>query len=469
MSSGFLQSASNWSMRVLSIAIGLLFSYPDGRLHSSFYTLRAAPDVILLGSGNTLKAAILTEYCAEISEPKTLSRCGASRDSLYALFWRPLLSSIADARRIYISPAGLLNEIAIGIIPTPSHTRLMDEYDIRIVNSSKDLLRSTTQTDNSAVLLGNPKFLLSADEHRKAVGQISESRQFETQLPGHPRLSGWLARGFTLQQPCRDVPPDGYLCPLPATENEVQSIYALLTEDKWMVNPPYTRERALEEVIKNVHHPRLLHVATHGFFLSQSSSNGQSIPSNDEEPTIDPMILSGLYLAGADRVLKGHAPLKDVDDGVLTAFEASGLDLFGTELVVLSACDTGLGEPQASEGIFGLRRALQESGAESVMLPMWSVPDADTQKLLTNFYKKWLSGMDKHAALKEAQQELQNDVRSRFGGDDHPYFWGGVRISWSLNGVPLRDRLERVRMRGSMILLMQTVWSAPSETRCRRN
>jgi tetratricopeptide (TPR) repeat protein len=390
-----------------------------------------APNIVLLGPGATLDAT-LGEYCAQIFKSEDLHRCAVfnvgntlAGDSLYGLLWKPLLSSIGAAHRIYLSPAGVLNEIAIGIIPTPGNTRLLDEYDIRIVNSSKDLLRSKKQVNNSAVLIGNPKFLLSDDEHQKAVQQVSKSRPVGIELMGHPKLSAWTPRGFNLQQHCENKPADGgYLCPLPATDNEVQSIYHLLGRAEWTVDPPYTEQYALEEVIKGVHHPRLLHVATHGFFHSLVNSNAESIPSNDQAAIIDPMILSGLYLAGADRVLNGHAPLQNVDDGVLTAFEASGLDLFGTELVVLSACDTGLGQTRASEGIFGLRRALQESGAESVLLTMWSVPDTDTQKLLTAFYQKWLPGMDKHDALKQAQLELRNDVRSRFGGEDRPFYWG---------------------------------------------
>lgn len=135
------------------------------------------------------------------------------------------------------------------------------------------------------------------------------------------------------------------------------------------------------------------------------------------------MLRSGLLLAGADRVYRGDPPPKDMDDGALTAYEASTLDLQGTELVVLSACETGLGEQQNGEGVFGLRRALQEAGADAVLMSMWSVPDRETQELMTLFYAQWLGGLDKHEALRQAQLEERETVRQRYG-KDLPYYYG---------------------------------------------
>ena len=106
--------------------------------------------------------------------------------------------------------------------------------------------------------------------------------------------------------------------------------------------------------------------------------------------------------------------------------------LEGTELVVLSACETGLGEIRDSEGVFGLRRALQEAGAESVLMSMWSVPSVETRELMTAFYVKWLSGEDKHQALHEAQKEMRDKVKARFAGQDRPYYWGAFVLVGSV-------------------------------------
>lgn len=232
-------------------------------------------------------------------------------------------------------------------------------------------------------------------------------------------LSGERAR----RGQCDPPPPQGgVLCPLPGTAVEVQSIASLLRAKNWQV-AIYEQENALEEALKAAQHPRVLHLSTHGFFLSdQQIKRTQSL---FEQPVglEDPMLRSGLFLAGADRVLAGEPPLADADNGVLTAYEAATLNLQGTELVVLSACETGLGQTQGGEGVFGLRRALQEGGAESVLMSMWSVPDHETQELMTLFYQKWIGGKEKHEALREVQNELRGRVKARYGGD-LAYYWG---------------------------------------------
>jgi CHAT domain-containing protein len=133
------------------------------------------------------------------------------------------------------------------------------------------------------------------------------------------------------------------------------------------------------------------------------------------------MLRSGLALAGANTGW-GAAVAGENEDGVLTALEASTLDLRGTELVVLSACETGLGQILQSEGVFGLRRAFELAGAESIMMSMWKVPDSETRALMTLFYRKWLAGMDKHLALREAQLELRRQIVLEWG-KDRPQLW----------------------------------------------
>jgi CHAT domain-containing protein len=108
---------------------------------------------------------------------------------------------------------------------------------------------------------------------------------------------------------------------------------------------------------------------------------------------------------------------------VLTAYEAASLDLHGTELVVLSACDTGRGESKNGEGVFGLKRALQAAGAESVLMSQWAVPDQETQELMVLFYREWLAGTEKHEALRHAQMLMRQRVQARYG-KDIPYYWG---------------------------------------------
>lgn len=149
--------------------------------------------------------------------------------------------------------------------------------------------------------------------------------------------------------------------------------------------------------------PRVLHVATHGFFLPASSSASLG----------NPLLRSGLVLAGANRLASG------ADDGVLTALEASGLDLAGTHLVVLSACETGLGEVLRGDGVYGLRRALVIAGAEAEVMSLWQVDDEATRALMVAFYKRLKAGRGRADALREAQLEMMGAP-----GRAHPYYWG---------------------------------------------
>jgi CHAT domain-containing protein len=211
------------------------------------------------------------------------------------------------------------------------------------------------------------------------------------------------------------------LAPLPGTELELRAIHVLLTQKQWRV-VEVSKENALKTRLLGVKSPRALHLATHGFFLAEPG--GASGSTSRESPAMDdPMLRAGLFFAGANRTLSGEPSAPGLDDGILTAYEATGLNLHGTELVVLSACETGLGQTKSGEGVFGLRRAFQEAGAESLMMSMWSVPDRETKELMARFYRKWLAGKEKHLALREAQLEMREVVRKRYGVD-FPFYWG---------------------------------------------
>src|SRR5262249_39953212 len=142
---------------------------------------------------------------------------------------------------------------------------------------------------------------------------------------------------------------------------------------------------ATEGALKAVHGPKVLHLATHGFFLPEGSA---------AEIHEDPLLRSGLVLAGANKLASGD------DDGILTALEASGLDLSGTRLVVLSACETGIGKVTNGDGVYGLRRALAIAGAESVVMTLWQVDDLATKELMAGYYAKLRAGQPRGAALR---------------------------------------------------------------------
>jgi len=279
-------------------------------------------------------------------------------------------------------------------------------------------------------VVGNPRFLLTEAEQRAAVTELGrpEEKHAAEPMPGRPVLSAETplqdvrSRGLNTRGGC-NPPPGGVLCPLPGTSSEVITVAGLLRKQNWKVSL-YQGSTALEEVVKAAQRPRVVHIATHGFFLSDQQFQPQNrLNEKASNGLQDPMLRSGLLFDGADRALKQEPALEGIENGVLTAYEAGNLNLQGTELVVLSACETGLGENRAGEGVFGLRRAFQEAGAEAVLMSLWSVPDEETKELMELFYTHWLNGEEKHAALRAAELDERERVKKRYGRD-LPYYWG---------------------------------------------
>jgi CHAT domain-containing protein len=378
------------------------------------------PQLIVLGDAKDLEATPLTNFRLVVAKTRGVTaepepgapaaNVAASVDTgaAYEGFWKPLEPALRGVNRVYVASDGVLSQIPIGLLSDSTGKLLIEKYQLRCINSTRDLLRpQRSATVRSAVLLGNPRFELTQTGQR-AASTSSQSSSSAASTPASQRavdLSG------------------GALNPLPGTEVEVTAIEKLLRQSGWQTTL-YTEDRALKTSIQKVRGPRVVHIATHGFFLEDqrpADQSGRVVRLSGAAD--DPMLRSGLFFAGANRTRAGAAPAAGQDDGVLTAYETSQLNLQGTELVVLSACETGLGEQSNSEGVFGLRRALQEAGAESVMMSMWSVPDQETQELMSLFYAKWLGGLDKPEALRQAQLAEREVVRKRYG-KDLPYYWG---------------------------------------------
>jgi CHAT domain-containing protein len=186
---------------------------------------------------------------------------------------------------------------------------------------------------------------------------------------------------------------------LPATETEVSLIEPILKKRNLKVKI-YMGDEALEENVKAIRHPAILHIATHGFFVEDTAS------------IVSPMIRSGIILAG----VKNSQQNQGGDDGILTAYEATNLDLEGTTLVVLSACQTGLGEVRNGEGVYGLQRAIVVAGAQNLLMSLWKVSDEATAELMAAFYSEW-SGESNTNEFRKAQISL----RLKY---PQPFYWG---------------------------------------------
>jgi CHAT domain-containing protein/Tfp pilus assembly protein PilF len=361
------------------------------------------PELVLLGTEKELQDLININYWLSISQipfRKTLK----PGNKQYAFIWKPLEKYLNGVRKIYLSPDGILNQFSFGVLVDEEGKFLIEKYELRYVSSIKDILReSEVKSQNkTALLIGNPKYLFDT---------------VKTQIQ---------KENLTTPLALRDSPsPYSELSPLPeliGTEVEVKAIANILKAKNWKAQS-FLGYAATEEAVKKTRSPRVLHLATHGFFLTLSDFEQAELfdTSKCKGPAVktNPMYRSGLFFAGADN--KEKSVLND--DGIFTAYEATNLDLSGTELVILSACQTGLGDIKTGEGVFGLRRAFQIAGAEAIVMSLWSVPDKETEELMVIFYKKWLGGKDKYMAMREAQNEMREIVKKRYG-NDNPFYWG---------------------------------------------
>jgi tetratricopeptide (TPR) repeat protein len=374
------------------------------------------PQYVVLGESSQIEGDTLIHFqqSAQSRGFETEQAAALPGASAYDLIWKPLDQTLKGATRIYLSPDGILNTVPMGIISDGGGKLLMERYDLRFVSSTKDVLRAETQpAAKTALLIGDPLFSLAENDHRAALEKLA--------LPQHPANSQ-----FAILSPdtlSRDATGAAELPRLPGTGAEVSAIAGLMQNRGWKAGV-FTGEMALKLTVVQASSPRVLHLATHGFFLPDQQIKTDRIDPGDREPAgmEDPMLRSGLYFAGAVQTLAGNP--SPSDNGVLTAMEAGDLNLTGTELVVLSACNTGQGVVQNGEGVFGLRRAFEEAGAHAVLMSLWSVPDRETQELMQGFYSKWLSGTEMHEALKQSQLEMRDKVKHEHDGRDLPYYWG---------------------------------------------
>ncbi|MBN2541749.1 CHAT domain-containing protein [bacterium] len=354
------------------------------------------PEVISIASENDVDSVMVWyNYLASTVFFSSDSRGISQR--VYDRMWQPLESYLEGVHRIYISPEKELYKLNFGILLDESGKTLMEKYDIRILNSTGDLVKTGHEFSQSpCVVFGAPDY----DWQDEAKDSIN-IRAFKT----HYRQN-ILDEEFEY---------------LESSELEAQSITQILKDHGFDVVLK-TGKEATEEEFKKLESPRILHLATHGFVLQD-----QDRTALQEGEIESPMMRSGIALAGANRLIKELNIPDGEEDGILTASELMEMPFRGTEIVVLSACETGLGMIRTGEGVYGLRRALQLAGARFVMLSLWKVPDKETGELMELFYHNWLNGKEIHEALKQAQIEVRKKAIERYGYDS-PLFWGAFVI-----------------------------------------
>ncbi|MBK9335156.1 MAG: CHAT domain-containing protein [Lewinellaceae bacterium] len=353
---------------------------------------------------------------------------GKPQKTLYELIWKPLEQELLPAdgtattdtgvATIYFSPSGLLHRLNLAAIPIGRKTVLGDRYRLVELGSTRQVIHAGSSTGfrlpQSAVLFGG------------IVYDADDTATNPPNQPASPELAGGL-RGSTANyfyQP--DSIPAMPWTFLPETELEIEAIAQTLGQNG--VNAT-VRQGALatEETFKQIGRegasPQVLHLATHGFFYPDPQDTLRRSVFSNGEPVFrlsdNPMMRSGILLAGANRVWTGGKAFENQEDGILTAYEISQMNLSNTELVVLSACETGLGDIQGNEGVYGLQRAFKIAGAKYLIMSLWQVPDMQTSLLMTTFYKKRL---EQKMAIPEAFRAAQKQLRE--AGLD-PYQWAG--------------------------------------------
>ena len=338
-------------------------------------------------------------------------------DSLYQLIWKPLEPYLAGVHTVHYAPTGLLHWIAFEALPLDSVHALLEKYQLNRLLSTRSLAEATSTTNrpSSVHLWGHITYSHSRDPAPYSVaGRNSGNRSF--------KASDRNIAPFNLYtwdtQKVRGA-GSGWQ-PLPSTKTELDSLHKVFTEAG--LRPEiFSGAAATEEAFKAIsgNSPQVVHIATHGFFLPlvKSRHGGRyldgGVPFTVQQ---NPLFRSGLVLAGGNAAWQG-LPLKaGKEDGILIAYEIAQMDLANTELVVLSACETGLGEIQGNEGVIGLQRALKMAGVRQMVISLWQVPDKATMELMTQFYRNWLSGLSTREALRSAQLQQKEKY-------PHPYFW----------------------------------------------
>jgi CHAT domain-containing protein/Tfp pilus assembly protein PilF len=389
--------------------------------------------------------------------------------------WEPLVEHLPEDGAVYLVPDGLLHILPFDALVDGDDEWLIDTTDLHVLSSARDLLPSRLpQAEGAFVVMAGPDYdteevagpqvLAQARGRRAARRSAQTGEPMEETLEELPTVGGEDGDGASGESGTRGSRAGRFeamrglsladldsrasvelatlraaasglrglsFAPLPGAELEGNLIARQVDGETDEGAVVYSRGEAEEAVLGGIETPpRVLHVATHGFFLEPNEELRQrllkaqrSMDAVAPPPGDNPLLRAGLAFAGINSNAPFLGEIDTTNDGVLTALEVLSLDLTGTELAVLSACETGLGEIHEGEGVYGLRRAFQEAGVQEVVTSLWEVSDAGTQALMTAMYDRILEGATPREALRDAQRELKDSPRWGY-----PYVWAAFMI-----------------------------------------
>ena len=335
-------------------------------------------------------------------------------DSIYNLIWQPLENELKGVKNIYFAADRELHKIGIEYAPISEKENIGDIYNLFRLSSTRVLAekKNESRRDN-AVLYGGLRYDVGKDD------LIAESRAGDY----HPTST---SRAFTAADSRYGVKY------LPGTLKEVEEIAQRFANRPRLITDISGTEESFKSLAGSS--TDIIHLATHGFFWSEDDARKRdyvtflNLLNNAVQSTEDKALMrSGLFFSGANIGLKGEALPDDVEDGVLTALELSNMNFGHVNMVVMSACESGLGET-SGEGVFGLQRGFKLAGANTLLMSLWKVDDEATQLLMTEFYRNYLSGKSKQMSLHLAQQSLRNNAKY-----SDPEYWAAFILLDGLN------------------------------------
>ena len=371
---------------------------------------KGAPLWIPLGKLNEIEH-LARRYGSLVRGSSQEDELSANLQALFEALWAPIGRALpSQTKRVIISPDVELNFISFATLLTKDKQFLAEKYDVQYVASGRDLLRELKpSTAREVVLFANPDFGLSSTTMLAKADNDSSG------------AGSKLIRGTEK----RDI-EDWSFENLAGTQEESDELNKKFAGWGWTLTN-FTKEKATKEALLKIHSPYILHLATHGFFAKEDPTAAQTEPGaplNDRQSVIkskffkNPMHRSGLALAGAQTTIEAwkhdEVPLVE-NDGILTAEDVSTLDLQGTWLVTLSACDTGSGEARAGEGVMGLRRGFIQAGAQNLLMTLWPISDEVTVQIMSDFYDAAHNSGNAPEALAEVQRNWLLKLRTEKG------------------------------------------------------
>jgi tetratricopeptide (TPR) repeat protein len=359
-----------------------------------------------LGEAKAIDTAVASLRKA-LRDPKRVDVKRLAR-AVDAKVFQPLRPLLGNVTRLLISPDGSLNLVSFVALADERGQYAVERYSISYLTSGRDLLRLQAPRESK----GGPLVVAAPDFGRRSQVEAAPLEKQEKDA----------SEGEVKAESARSAIKEIYFPPLPNAEREGEALRELLPDATLL-----TKGQATKAALSQIRSPKLLHIATHSFFLDNQQltspgERGARAITDDPERALQlleqrgvridsPLLRSGLALAGVNE----H---KEDDNGILTALEVTGLNLWGTKLVALSACDTGVGEVKNGDGVHGLRRALVLAGAETQVMSLWAVSDKATRELMVAYYGRLKQGQGRGEALRRVQLEMLKNVNRR-----HPYYW----------------------------------------------